>query len=95
MTRKHGLQLDGVAPDPGTGWRTRCLGSLEDFAGANAGSAHLERFMRAIDDGVDATEIGIPAAPGDIVSVADVIPVLRALSANITTLCHSNTSSKL
>src|SRR5581483_3524072 len=76
---------------PQTGGSCRLL----DLARANAGRADSKRLVRSINNHVDATQIGIPAALGDIVCVADVVPVSRTLAANVATHCHPNTSFEL
>ena len=55
---------------------------------ADASGANTHTFVRAVDDGLDAAEIRIPAAAGDIVSVADRIAEARFLAAEFTCECH-------
>jgi hypothetical protein len=45
-------------------------------------------FARAFNYGLDAAQIGIPAAAANIVSVADDIAKARFLAAKFTCECH-------
>ena len=67
---------------------------LLDLAALNAAGAHANPLGRAIDQRLHGLQIHIPAALGDVVRVRNVVPELRSLAANITYLCHLD-SSKL
>ncbi len=66
------------------------LRRFNDFAGSDAGGANTNGFPCAIDDCANAAKVGIPAAPGDVVSVTDVVTVRGAFPANLAATCHEN-----
>lgn len=61
---------------------------LDDFAAAQAGSADADAFGSGAYAGVHRTQIDVPAPLGDVMGVADAVPKLRLLAADITLLCH-------
>ncbi len=64
-----------------------CLG-FHDFAAAQAVGANADALACTLHLGADRAEIDVPAPLGHVVGVADVVPELRPLAANITNLCH-------
>ena len=64
--------------------------SLDYFAAAQAGGAHPYPLVGAFDLGVNLAEVHVPAAPRDIVRVADSVSELRPLAADITNSCHDD-----
>jgi hypothetical protein len=69
----------------------RYLG-LGDFAALDAVGADAEALAGTVDEGVDGLEIGIPATPGYVVRVRDVVAEARAFAANVANLCHDEDS---
>src|SRR5271154_1463296 len=63
-------------------------GGLLHAAGANARGAHADLFACALNHRTNATQVWIPAAPGDVVRVADRISIERLLAAKFTCECH-------
>jgi hypothetical protein len=63
-------------------------GGFGDFAGADARRAHAQGFAGAVDNRMNALEIGIPPSPGDVVSVAHVVSVGRTFAANFAFTRH-------
>ena len=57
-------------------------------AGANAGGADANVHPRSVDNSLYAAEIGIPAAPGHVVGVADRVSETWFLAAKFTSECH-------
>lgn len=64
------------------------LGDLLNFTVANARRADLEPFAGALDEGAHRLQVDIPAALGDVMSVADAVAKLRPATANFANLCH-------
>ena len=64
--------------------KARSSGSFLNFAVANAGSANLHVFARALYQSADTSQIGIPATPTRIVRVADHVTERGALTAQLT-----------
>ena len=66
------------------------LGGLafDDFAGLDAAGADADAFASAGDLGFDRLEVDVPAAPGGVVGVRDVVAKLRAFAAKITFVGH-------
>jgi hypothetical protein len=58
------------------------------FATAQAGRANADAFGGGAHFGVDRAQVNIPAPLGHVVSVADIVPELRPLAADITNMCH-------
>ena len=61
---------------------------LNDLTGLQAAAANPQPFRPAPNLGLHRVQIHIPAAPGDVVRVRDVVPKLRTFAANIANLCH-------
>ena len=64
--------------------KVRSSGGFLDFACADAGSANLEMFTRALYDGANFSQIGIPATPTRIVRVADHVTERGTFTAQLT-----------
>ena len=62
--------------------------SLDDLPGADAGGANTQGFPGSVNHRMNTAEIGIPSAPGDIVSMAHIISVRRTLAANFAVTRH-------
>ena len=63
--------------------------SFGDFAGTQTGRADFEPRCAAVHDGPYSVQIDVPAAFGDVMSVADLISEARPLAANFTDSSHS------
>ena len=61
---------------------------LNNFAAAQAGSAHADPLAGTLHFGVNRAEIDVPAPLGHVMGVADVISELRPFAAYFTNLCH-------
>jgi hypothetical protein len=61
---------------------------FDDFAAALAGSADADTPGRGAHLGVYRSQIYVPTPLGDVMGVADIIPELRPLAADLTYLCH-------
>src|SRR5262249_42031868 len=68
------------------------LGSLDDLAGLQAGSADANALVGAVDAGAHRPKIDVPAAAAHVVRVADLVSKLRAFAADVANLCHLNDS---
>ena len=66
------------------------LNGFYDFARSDAGGANADGLPGAVDDRANAAQVGIPAAPGDIVSVTDVVSECGTFSANLAGTSHEN-----
>ena len=64
--------------------KVRDSGGFLDFAGADAGSANLEVLARAIYQGADCSQVGVPATPTGIVRVADHVTERGTFTAQLT-----------
>ena len=64
------------------------LSDFLNFAVPNARRADLQPFAGAVDEGALRLEIDIPAALGDVMSVADTVAKLRPATAYCANLCH-------
>jgi hypothetical protein len=64
------------------------LGSLFDFARADAGGAHTHLLASAGHQRANLLQIGIPAPPARIIRVADHVAKMRTFAANLTLHCH-------
>ena len=62
--------------------------AFDDFAGFDAAGADAHAFACAIDLGLNRLQVDVPATPGGVVGVRDVVAELRTLAAKITFLCH-------
>ena len=71
-------------PVSGFGWGL----ALDDFAGLDAAGADANALASAGDLGFDGLEVDVPAAPGGVVGVRDVVAELRAFAAKITFVGH-------
>jgi hypothetical protein len=72
--------------------RAEDLAGLDDFSGADAGSANADGFVSAIHDSPYAAQVGVPAALRDIVRVTDPVSVYGAFPADFARLSHADTS---
>lgn len=61
---------------------------LHDAAITNAGGAHQEGFVGAVNESLYAAQVWLPSAWRDIVRVADSVSVNRPLSANLASASH-------
>jgi hypothetical protein len=68
------------------------LGDLGDAAGADAGGANSQRLSRALNEGTDTPQIGVPTALGHVVGVTDPVAVNGRFSTDFANLGHFNTS---
>jgi len=59
-----------------------------DLTVPNARGADPHPFAGAFDQGADRLEIDIPAALGDVMSVADAVAELRPATTYFANLCH-------
>jgi hypothetical protein len=66
----------------------RELGDLLDFTIPNARRADFQPFAGAFDEGSHGLKIDVPAALGDVMSVANAVTKLRPATAYIANLCH-------
>jgi hypothetical protein len=64
-------------------------GGLAHATGANAGSADAHVLAHTVDDGLHAAQVRVPAAPTDVVRVANRVAKCGLLTANLTSECHS------
>ena len=58
------------------------------FAAAQAAGADPHALVASLGLGMHRTQIDVPAPPGYIVRVTDVVTELRAFAADFTNLCH-------
>jgi hypothetical protein len=65
---------------------------LYNFPASQAGGANADPLGRTLHPRANRPEIHVPAALAHIVRVADVIPKLRPLAADLTNLCHECSS---
>jgi len=68
------------------------LSGLGDFAALDAIGADADALGGSVDQGVYGLQVWVPATPGDVVSVRDVIAELRAFAAYVAYLCHDANS---
>ena len=61
---------------------------LGDFAALDAVGAHADPLGCSVYEGVNGLQVRVPAAPGYVVSVRDVVTELRAFAAYVAYLCH-------
>ncbi len=80
-------------PKRGARWsKTRSRsgkGRFLDFSGFQTLGAHPHPTNRAIDDGPNSLQVGVPAPLGQIVGMRHIIPEAGSLSTNLTKLRHS------
>jgi hypothetical protein len=62
--------------------------AFDDFASLDTAGADANALASAVDLGLDGLEVHVPAAPGGVVGVRDVVAELRAFAAKITFVCH-------
>ena len=62
--------------------------AFDDFAGLDAAGANAHALACAVHLGLHRLQVDVPATPGGVVGVRDVIAELRTLAAKITFLCH-------
>jgi hypothetical protein len=65
-------------------------GSLFNATHTDARGANAYLFARAMDQGTNALEVRIPAAPPGIVGVADHVAIMRCFAADFTLQCHDS-----
>ena len=92
MIARDTIRVANEGPDSQMKWKG-CggIGELRDFldfADPNARRADPHPFACAFDQGADRLEIDIPAALGDVMSVADAIAELRPATTYFANLCH-------
>ena len=68
-------------------WRYRS--SFRDFAGFDAAGTDAYTLAAACDFGFDGLQIRVPATPGGVVCVRDVVSELGTFTAEFTFLCHN------
>jgi hypothetical protein len=91
-----GTNLEACRKSPSRlrrGWgdlflETSGLLAFDDFAGLDAASADADALAAAGDLGLDGLQVHVPATPGGVVGVRDVVAELRAFAAKITFVCH-------
>ena len=66
----------------------RSLRDLLNFAGANAGGTDADAAASAVDHRANGLQIQIPAAFGDVMSVADAATELGTASTHFAYSCH-------
>ena len=64
---------------------------FRDFTAAQAGGADADALGGRTYASAHRAQIDVPAPPGHIMRVADVVSELRPFAANITNLCHDLT----
>ena len=62
--------------------------AFDDFTGLDAAGADAHALAAAIDLCLDGLKVYVPATPGGVVGVRDIVAKLRAFAAKITFLCH-------
>jgi hypothetical protein len=62
------------------------------FAALDAVGANANALGCPVDQSMDGLEVWIPATPGYVVCVRDVIAELRTFAANVAYLCHGSNS---
>jgi hypothetical protein len=62
--------------------------AFDDFAGLDAAGADADALAAAVDLSLDGLEVDVPATPGGVVGVRDIVAELRAFAAKITFVCH-------
>jgi len=67
-----------------------CL-AFDDLARLNASAAYADALACARDRCLHRVKVHVPAAPGGVVGVGDVVSELRAFAAEITFGCHDET----
>jgi hypothetical protein len=67
--------------------------AFDDFAGLDAAGADAHALTHTVHLRLDGLKVDVPAAPGGVVGVGDVITELRAFAAEITFSCHDYCSN--
>ena len=67
--------------------------TFDDLAGLDTAGADAHALACAVDLGLDGLQVYVPATPGGVVGVRDVVAKLRAFAAKITFLCHDEYSN--
>ena len=67
--------------------------AFDDFAGLDAASADAHALTNTVHLRLDGLKVDVPAAPGGVVGVGDVVAELRAFAAEITFSCHDYCSN--
>ena len=62
-----------------------------NLAGLDAAGANPDALGSAVDQSLDSLQIHVPAPPGYIVRVRDVVTELRPFAADVAYLCHRPT----
>ena len=62
--------------------------AFDDFAGLDAAGADAHALACAIDLSLYGLQIDVPATPGGVVGVRNIVAELRTFAAKITFLCH-------
>ena len=62
--------------------------TFDDFAGLDAAGADANALASAGDLSLDGLKVHVPAPPGSVVGVRDVVTELRAFAAKITFVGH-------
>ena len=71
---------------------SRALGVSCDFAGLQAGGAHVQALRRARNDCTYALDVGIPAPLGAAMRVRNVVAEAGALAADVAVGSHGSIS---
>ena len=67
--------------------------AFDDFAGLDAAGADAHALACAIDLSLYGLEVDVPATPGGVVGVRNIVAELRTFAAKITFLCHDKYSN--
>jgi hypothetical protein len=65
--------------------------AFDDLAGLDASRAHAHTLADAVHLSLDGLQIHVPAAPGGVVGVGDIVTELRTFAAEFTFSCHDDT----
>ena len=68
------------------------MSGLGDFAALDAIGADADALGGSVDESVNGLEVWVPATPGYVVRVRDVVAELRTFAANVAYLCHGSNS---
>ena len=71
---------------------TTDLSDFDHFSRTNARRAGLDSLGRTSHEGMNLSQVGIPAALRDVVRVTDVISVFRTFSTKVADSSHCHTS---
>lgn len=67
---------------------------FDHFAGLDASRANANPLVRRIDLRLYGLKVDVPATPGDVMRMRDVVAELGLLAADFTDLCHKLVSCK-